>query len=69
MTVEITYAAPHHLLAEGAPLAVRPTRAGDAWEKRTTEAAAKPAGVMLGLPGIGAPDPLPAATAPACGIG
>lgn len=69
VTVEITYAAPHHLLAEGTPLAVRSTRAGDAWERRTTEAAAKPAGVMLGLPGIGAPDPLPAATAPACGIG
>ncbi len=54
VTVEITYAAPHHLLAEGTPLAVRSTRAGDAWERRTTEAAAKPAGVMLGLPGIGA---------------
>lgn len=69
MTVEVTYAAPHHLLAEGTPLAVRTTRAGDAWEKRTTAAAAKPAGVMLGLPTIGAPAPLPAAAAPACGIG
>ncbi|MFB6906002.1 tRNA (N6-isopentenyl adenosine(37)-C2)-methylthiotransferase MiaB [Streptomyces bacillaris] len=69
VTVEITYAAPHHLLAEGTPLAVRSTRAGDAWEKRTTAAAAKPAGVMLGLPTIGAPAPLPAASAPACGIG
>ncbi|CAO0825265.1 tRNA-2-methylthio-N(6)-dimethylallyladenosine synthase OS=Streptomyces microflavus OX=1919 GN=miaB PE=3 SV=1 [Streptomyces microflavus] len=69
VTVEVTYAAPHHLLAEGTPLAVRTTRAGDAWEKRTTAAAAKPAGVMLGLPTIGAPAPLPAAAAPACGIG
>ena len=47
-TVEITYAAPHHLLAEGAGLAVRRTRAGDAWEQRNAAEAAKPAGVMLG---------------------
>lgn len=67
VTVEISYAAPHHLLAEGAPVAVRRTRAGDAWEKRNAAEAAKPAGVMLGLPGIGAPAPLPAATAPGCG--
>ena len=67
VTVEITYAAPHHLLAEGAATSVRRTRAGDAWEKRNAAAAAKPAGVMLGLPKIGAPEPLPAAAAPGCG--
>lgn len=67
VTVEITYAAPHHLLAEGPVTAVRRTRAGDAWEKRTTQAASKPAGVLLGLPKIGAPEPLPAMDAPACG--
>ncbi len=55
VTVEITYAAPHHLLAERPALAVRRTRAGDAWERRQAAAAAKPAGVMLGLPTIGAP--------------
>ncbi|MEV7217221.1 tRNA (N6-isopentenyl adenosine(37)-C2)-methylthiotransferase MiaB [Kitasatospora cineracea] len=55
VTVEITYAAPHHLLAEGPVLDVRRTRAGDAWEKRQAAPAAKPAGVMLGLPTIGAP--------------
>ncbi|WP_328719034.1 tRNA (N6-isopentenyl adenosine(37)-C2)-methylthiotransferase MiaB [Streptomyces sp. NBC_00247] len=66
VTVEITYAAPHHLLAEGATLAVRSTRSGDAWEKRNA-AATKPAGVMLGLPTVGAPAPLPAAAAPGCG--
>ncbi|MFI7275820.1 tRNA (N6-isopentenyl adenosine(37)-C2)-methylthiotransferase MiaB [Streptomyces sp. NPDC049879] len=57
-TVEITYAAPHHLLAEGPVKAVRRTRAGDAWELRTaapTEAEGK--GVMLGLPRVGAPAP------------
>ncbi|MFE2040940.1 tRNA (N6-isopentenyl adenosine(37)-C2)-methylthiotransferase MiaB [Streptomyces sp. NPDC059477] len=58
-TVEITYAAPHHLLAEGEALKVRRTRAGDAWEKRNTTGAAKPAGVLLGLPKIGVPEPLP----------
>jgi tRNA-2-methylthio-N6-dimethylallyladenosine synthase len=62
VTVEITYAAPHHLLAEGAVLDVRRTRAGDAWEKRNAAEAAQPAGVMLGLPKIGVPEPLPAAT-------
>ena len=30
-TVEVTYAAPHHLVADG-PVAVRRTRSGDAWE-------------------------------------
>ncbi|MEZ0069230.1 tRNA-2-methylthio-N6-dimethylallyladenosine synthase [Streptacidiphilus sp. MAP12-20] len=69
VSVEITYAAPHHLLAEGPTLAVRRTRAGDAWEKRQAapaEDAAKPAGVMLGLPTIGAPAPLPQAEAKGC---
>lgn len=78
-TVEITYAAPHHLLAEGPVRAVRRTRAGDAWQRRTEPhpegappAAAERArsrGVMLGLPAVGAPAPgAPAApAAPACG--
>ncbi|GLW55931.1 tRNA-2-methylthio-N(6)-dimethylallyladenosine synthase [Kitasatospora phosalacinea] len=61
VTVEITYAAPHHLLAEGPALGVRRTRAGDAWEKRQAAPAAKPAGVMLGLPSIGAPKQVAAA--------
>lgn len=67
VTVGITYAAPHHLLAEGATLAVRSTRSGDAWEKRNAAAAAQPVGVMLGLPTVGAPAPLAAASAPGCG--
>jgi tRNA-2-methylthio-N6-dimethylallyladenosine synthase len=65
VNVEITYAAPHHLLAEGAPLFVRRTRAGDAWEKRQAAPPA-PAGVMLGLPSVGVPAPLPLAEAPSC---
>ncbi|MFB7265452.1 tRNA (N6-isopentenyl adenosine(37)-C2)-methylthiotransferase MiaB, partial [Streptomyces nojiriensis] len=61
VTVDITYAAPHHLLAEGPTLTVRRTRAGDAWEKRNA-APAQPAGVMLGIPKLGVPAPLPAVT-------
>ncbi|MFJ5234336.1 tRNA (N6-isopentenyl adenosine(37)-C2)-methylthiotransferase MiaB [Kitasatospora sp. NPDC088391] len=67
VTVEITYAAPHHLLAEGPALDVRRTRAGDAWEKRQAAPAAKPAGVMLGLPTIGAPQQSAAPSGDACG--
>ncbi|MDO9457291.1 tRNA (N6-isopentenyl adenosine(37)-C2)-methylthiotransferase MiaB [Nocardioides sp.] len=61
-TVEITYAAPHHLVADRV-VATRRTRSGDAWEARTL--APVPAGVGLGMPTIGVPAPLP--TAPACG--
>ena len=32
--VQVTHAAPHHLVADGAAPVVRRTRAGDAWEKR-----------------------------------
>lgn len=62
VTVEITYAAPHHLLAEGPTRKVRRTRAGDAWDRRNATEAAKPAGVLLGLPSVGVPAPLPAVT-------
>jgi tRNA-2-methylthio-N6-dimethylallyladenosine synthase len=59
-TVAVTYAAPHHLVADGAlsggPFSVRRTRAGDAWAAR--EADPRPAGaqgrrpVGLGLPAV-----------------
>ena len=65
VTVAVTYAAPHHLVADGPVLAVRRTRAGDAWERRTSSPAASP-GVGLGMPTVGVPAPLPPA-APACG--
>ena len=52
----VTYAAPHHLTADGPPLAHRRTRAGDAWEAGH---APRTPGVMLGLPAVG----VPAATA------
>jgi tRNA-2-methylthio-N6-dimethylallyladenosine synthase len=63
--VAITYAAPHHLLAEGSVLGVRRTAAGDAWERRNVAPAA-PTGVMLGLPTVGVPAPAPG---PATGCG
>jgi tRNA-2-methylthio-N6-dimethylallyladenosine synthase len=61
VTAEITYAAPHHLVADRV-LGVRRTRSGDAWEARTS---APRRVVGLGLPTVGVPEPLPAA--PACG--
>jgi tRNA-2-methylthio-N6-dimethylallyladenosine synthase len=48
----ITYAAPHHLTADGPLLAHRRTRAGDAWEAGQTP---RTPGVLLGMPTVGAP--------------
>jgi tRNA-2-methylthio-N6-dimethylallyladenosine synthase len=66
-TVQVTYGAPHHLVADGAltggPYAVRRTRAGEAWAARQGVAAV-PRGVQLGLPTVGRPA---AVAAPACG--
>jgi tRNA-2-methylthio-N6-dimethylallyladenosine synthase len=65
--VRVTYAAPHHLVADGPMLALRRTRAGDAWEARESAAcAAVPAAghghgdgsagvVTLGMPGLRRP--------------
>ena len=55
----ITYAAPHHLNADGEPVAHRRTRAGDAYEASRTP---RRPGVMLGMPTVGAPAPSAAAT-------
>jgi tRNA-2-methylthio-N6-dimethylallyladenosine synthase len=57
--VEVTRAAPHHLVSDAPVRAVRRTRSGDAWEA----ARGRAAGVMLGLPGVGVPVP----AANACG--
>ncbi|MET7303829.1 tRNA (N6-isopentenyl adenosine(37)-C2)-methylthiotransferase MiaB [Embleya sp. NPDC005575] len=65
VSVEITYAAPHHLLAEKPTLAIRRTRAGDAWERRNAAPAATP-GVLLGMPQIGAPAAPATPTGVAC---
>ncbi|QIG41502.1 tRNA (N6-isopentenyl adenosine(37)-C2)-methylthiotransferase MiaB [Nocardioides anomalus] len=61
-TVEVTYAAPHHLVADRV-LGVRRTRSGDAWAARTSEPTEPTIG--LGMPSVGVPAPLPAANA--CG--
>ncbi|WP_413316318.1 tRNA (N6-isopentenyl adenosine(37)-C2)-methylthiotransferase MiaB [Agrococcus sp. 1P02AA] len=65
VTVEVTAAATFHLIADGAPLALRRTRAGDAFDRAQAEscgvpspsgAAAQPAGpVSLGLPTLRLP--------------
>jgi tRNA-2-methylthio-N6-dimethylallyladenosine synthase len=62
--VQVTYAAPHHLVSDAPVLAVRRTRAGDVWESRTAAPTSATSGVALGLPTIGVPAPL--APAPAC---
>jgi tRNA-2-methylthio-N6-dimethylallyladenosine synthase len=53
VTAEVTYAAPHHLVADRV-VAVRRTRAGDAWAARV-DAGPAPRGVLLGMPRVGAP--------------
>ncbi|MEV4314543.1 tRNA (N6-isopentenyl adenosine(37)-C2)-methylthiotransferase MiaB [Actinocrispum sp. NPDC049592] len=52
----VTYAAPHHLVADGELVSHRRTRAGD-----NSEAGLRPKtnGISLGLPGFGKPEPLP----------
>ncbi|WP_338763735.1 tRNA (N6-isopentenyl adenosine(37)-C2)-methylthiotransferase MiaB [Nocardia vulneris] len=62
ITVDITEAAPHHLIADAPIKSHRRTRAGDAHERGITPKTA-PIGVGLGLPRIGAPAVEPAATA------
>jgi tRNA-2-methylthio-N6-dimethylallyladenosine synthase len=61
VSVEITHAAPHHLVADRL-LSVRRTRSGDAWEAR--QGVPTSGGISLGLPTIGVPAALP--DAPAC---
>jgi len=55
VTTRVTSTAPHYLRADDAPLSVRRTRAGDAWEARqhaaeNAPAGAAPAPVLLGMP-------------------
>ena len=65
VTTVVTRAAPHYLIADGEPLAVRPTRGADAWAARRDSAregsaAATPGrdsrgGVLLGMPALSRP--------------
>jgi tRNA-2-methylthio-N6-dimethylallyladenosine synthase len=51
--VDVTYAAPHHLLSDIPAGSLRRTRAGDAWEqRRAAPAAAAATGVSLGMPTV-----------------
>ena len=59
ITVVVTGAAPHHLVADNLVLTHRRTRAGDSFERGVTPKT-PPIGVGLGLPQVGAPAPLPA---------
>jgi tRNA-2-methylthio-N6-dimethylallyladenosine synthase len=49
----VTYAAPHHVNADGPLLAHRRTRAGDTWAAAQASGP-RPAGVLLGMPTVGA---------------
>jgi tRNA-2-methylthio-N6-dimethylallyladenosine synthase len=62
--VEVTYAAPHHLVSDAPARAVRRTRAGDAWSARVDDA--RPA-VSLGMPTVGLPAEPVAPTSALCG--
>ena len=62
--VEITYAAPYHLVSDAEPRNVRRTRAGDAWEAR--QGRTEVMGVGLGMPSFGVPEPLPKVESAAC---
>jgi tRNA-2-methylthio-N6-dimethylallyladenosine synthase len=67
--VQVTYGAPHHLVADaalaGGVYEVRRTRSGDAWAARQERPATSgPRPVGLGLPSVGAPPPL--AAVPSC---
>ncbi|MFQ6331583.1 tRNA (N6-isopentenyl adenosine(37)-C2)-methylthiotransferase MiaB [Nocardia sp. CWNU-33] len=68
VTVDITGAAPHYLIADGPVRTHRRTRAGDAHERGITPKT-EPIGVGLGLPRIGAPASEPAAAGCSTGCG
>lgn len=73
VTVSVTRAAPHHLIAdsgvEGGGYSLRRTRAGDAHARaRGAGAGAVTNGVLLGMPTIGTPSSVPEPAAPACGL-
>jgi tRNA-2-methylthio-N6-dimethylallyladenosine synthase len=65
VTTVVTQAAPHYLIADGAPLTVRRTRGGDAWQARREgpgrervaagASGGEPAAVLLGMPAMGRP--------------
>ena len=70
VTVQVTYGAPHHLVAdsatEGGTYRVRRTAGGDAWAAlQEAPAGSRKPSVSLGMPSIGRPATT-APSAPAC---
>jgi tRNA-2-methylthio-N6-dimethylallyladenosine synthase len=65
VTVTVTRGAPHYLLSDAAPLGVRRTRAGDAWQAAATAPAATtpPAPAVAASPGAPILLGMPARTA------
>jgi tRNA-2-methylthio-N6-dimethylallyladenosine synthase len=60
VTTVVTQAAPHYLIADAPPRAVRRTRGGDAWQARKDGRAGPSVTghdppVLLGIPAIGRP--------------
>jgi len=64
VTTAVTQAAPHYLIADAPPRAVRRTRGGDAWQARKDGLAGPGAAggatgrgpsVLLGMPAVGQP--------------
>ncbi len=65
ITVDVTGAAPHHLIADGGVLSHRRTRAGDAHE---TGKKPSTSGIGLGMPAIGAPKAAERIEVAGCGL-
>jgi tRNA-2-methylthio-N6-dimethylallyladenosine synthase len=61
VTVEITYAAPHHLVSDLPATGLRRTRSGDAWEARQSADSCAPTGASgtSGASGTAAATPTP----------
>ena len=67
VTVEVTYAAPHYLVADSGVRRLRRTRAGDAWAARNGQPVRQgEPEVLLGMPSIGAPAEQPAPVGGCC---
>ncbi len=68
-TVEVTYAAPHHLVADGSYGGVRATRAGDAWAARQAGGARAPGRAARHADGRRSRGPLGAGAAQPADVG
>lgn len=67
VTTTITYAAPHHVVADGPLTEHRRTTGGDSWAIER-EPKVGTSSVGLGMPSIGVPDPTDVPPAPTCAV-